>query len=239
VALRIANSGLRIAVAFAVLLMCFALAPSVDADEVLDRVLAVVGGEMITLTDVTAARDLGLIAAGSTPDPIRAILSRLIDRQLILAEVDRYAPSEPAADAVGREVGSVRARFATDQAFHDALMRSGIDERHLRETVRQDLRTEAYLNQRFAVAPWTDEELGAYYRDHQPLFVRDGVVLPFDAVRAQVVQVASADRRRMLVDEWVAGLRRRSDIIDLYIVNAPPAGPARSSTPRVAAQRAR
>jgi len=180
------------------------------ADEVIERVLAVVGGEMITLTDVTAARDLGLIAPGTAPDPIRVILSRLIDRELILAEVDRYAPPEPGAD-------TVRGRLAGDRAFHDALTRSGIDERHLRETLRQDLRIQAYLDQRFVVPPWTEEELGRYYRDHLQTFARGGEVPPFELARAQVVRAATADRRQQRVDEWVAGLRRRGEILDLYL----------------------
>jgi hypothetical protein len=141
-------------------------------------VLAVVGGQLITLTDVTAARDLGLQAADNQSDPVRAILSKLIDRELVLAEVERYAPPEPSADAVDREVDQVRARFSSAEAFDAALVRSGIDEKHLRETLRQDLRIQAYEDQRFA---------------------------------------AAGDRRQSLVAEWTAGLRRRGDIIDLYL----------------------
>jgi hypothetical protein len=127
---------------------------------------------------VTAARDLGLQTADSAADPVRAVLERLIDRELVLAEVDRYAPPEPDAAAVEREVARVRARFAASADFDGALARSGIDEKHLRETLRQDLRAAAYLDQRFASA---------------------------------------GDRRPQLVAEWLAGLRRRADVIDLYV----------------------
>jgi hypothetical protein len=146
--------------------------------ETIDRVLAVVAGQMILLSDVTAARDLGLQTADSAADPVRAVLERLIDRELVLAEVDRYAPPEPDAAAVEREVARVRARFAASADFDGALARSGIDEKHLRETLRQDLRAAAYLDQRFASA---------------------------------------GDRRPQLVAEWLAGLRRRADVIDLYV----------------------
>lgn len=216
--LRVAECGLRtgLRAAFLALLLSVAVpAAVVRGDEVIDRILAVVGGEMITLTDVTAARDLGLIAPSTALDPIRAVLSRLIDRELILAEVDRYAPPEPNADAVDREVTTVRGRFATDRVFRDALRRSGIDEKHLRETVRRDLRIQAYLDQRFVVPPWSDEELGKYYREHLQAFTSAGDV-PFEAVRAQIVQAATSARRRQLVDEWVAGLRLRGDVMDLY-----------------------
>jgi hypothetical protein len=126
------------------------LASGVARAETIDRVLAVVGGQLITQTDVTAAIDLGLQSADGATDPVRAVLSKLIDRELVLAEVDRYAPPEPTAEAVDREVERVRQRFATAAAFDAALARSGIDEKHLRETLRQDLRMRAYLDQRFS-----------------------------------------------------------------------------------------
>lgn len=159
-------------------LMALVLTSALARAEVIDRVLAVVGGQLITLTDVKAARDLGLQSAGNAPDPVRAILSKLIERELVLAEVERYVPPEPSADAVDREVAKVRARFDSPQAFEAALARSGIDVKHLRETLRQDLRIQAYEDRRFA---------------------------------------AAGDRRQALIAEWTAGLRRRGDVIDLYL----------------------
>jgi hypothetical protein len=163
------------------------LTPSASAD-VLDRVLAVVGSEVITLTDVTAARDFGLvIVPANAPDPTRAALTQLIDRALMLAEVDRYAPPEPAADAVSEALRVVRMRFASAEAYDAALARSGIDESRLRDTLRQNLRITAYLNQRF-IAPVVDAPPGA-----------------------------PGDRQRELIDDWLAGLRRRGTIVDLYL----------------------
>jgi hypothetical protein len=146
--------------------------------EVIDRVLAVVSGDLITLSDVTAARDLGLQRADDAADSTRAILSRLIDRELVLAEVERYGPPEPTTEAIDVEVAAVRARFESRSAYTDALLRSGIDEAHLRETLRQDLRIRAYEDQRFANV---------------------------------------GDRRQTLIDDWIASLRRRATISDLYL----------------------
>jgi hypothetical protein len=151
--------------------------------EVIDRVLAVVGGQLITLSDVTAARDLRLVPPEAAGDQIRVVLSKLIDRELVLAEVERYAPPEPTSESVDAEVRRVRMRFESADAFEAALTRSGIDEKHLRETLRQDLRIRAYLDQRFS---------------------------------------AASDRREAALDEWMSGLRRRGDVIDLYL--SPPPG---------------
>lgn len=160
------------------LLIGLAVASAARA-EILDRVLAVVAGRLIMLSDVTAARDLQLVPPGiGEADPVRGVLTKLIDRELVLVEVDRYAPPEPTADAVDREVQRVRARFASQAELDAALARSGLTVQDLRETLRRDLRMRAYLDQRFA---------------------------------------ASGDRRQAVVDEWVAGLRRRGDIMDLYL----------------------
>src|SRR5947207_10013508 len=91
--------------AFLHLCILVLLAVGVSADEIIERVLARVvalgSGDVITQTDVTAARDLGLVEdRGGATESSHEILSRLIDRSLMLAEVDRYAPPEPSADAV-------------------------------------------------------------------------------------------------------------------------------------------
>jgi hypothetical protein len=157
----------------------FFSAASGASGEIIDRVLAVVGGSLITLSDVNAAHDLGLVTPRPSGDPIREVLSQLIDRELQLAEVDRYAPPEPSAVDVDREVQIVRSRFPSPEAFEAVLARSGIDLAHLRETMRENLRIRGYLAQRFSVGE---------------------------------------ERRQQVVDDWVAGLRRRADIIDLYLV---------------------
>jgi hypothetical protein len=167
------------------------------ADEIIDRVLAVVAGNLIMLSDVRAAIELGLVSPGSAPDPVREVLSRLIDRALVLAEVDRYAPPEPGAEAVDLAVQAVRRRFSTPEAFAAALARVGMGDTHLRETLREDLRIRAYL-------------------DHPDAFTRNGRLAPFDDARQDVAQAVVTDRRRALVDEWVAGLRRQAEISDLY-----------------------
>lgn len=167
----------KIVVAIFAALGVFVMSRAAEA-EIIDRVLAVVAGQLITLSDVTAARDLGLQTAEGAADPVREILSKLIDRELIVAEVDRYAPPEPSAEAIDRETARIRMRFPTAEAFAATLERSGTEEKQLREIVRQDLRIRAYLDQRFASAQ---------------------------------------ERRQTLMDDWLTGLRRRGDVVDLYL----------------------
>jgi hypothetical protein len=162
-------------------LACWVVAAvAVRADEVIDRVVAVVAGDIILLSDVRAARELGLVERGDEADPDRDVLTHLIDRALMLAEVDRYAPPYPEEAAVDTAVDEVRARLPTPAAFDRTLARVGLEQTQLRELVRENLRIQSYLGQRF----------------------------PAD----------TPARQRELVAEWLAGLRRRAEIVDLYVL---------------------
>jgi hypothetical protein len=207
--MRVQISDFRFQIgAAAIWLLLSAAAPGA---EVLDRVLAVVSGDLILMSDVRAARTFGFIAvAGEDPDG--QALARLIDRALILAEVERFAPPEPEAAAVDSGVAAVRQRFASQEAFDAALAQAGIEERHLREYVRQDLRMNAYLDQRFTSVPPAEEEIGRYYREHPELYTRDGTLVPFETARPDVVRTLMAQNRNVLVQDWLNGLRRRADL---------------------------
>lgn len=68
---------------------------------------------------------------------------------LILEEVERYQPPEPAPEEIDRRVEAIRQRFAPPDAFQKALASVGMTEAQLRSHIRDDLRSLTYINQRF------------------------------------------------------------------------------------------
>lgn len=118
--------------------------------ELIDRILAVVNGSVITLSDADAARRFGLIQAA--PGDLRAAVERLIDRRLTLVEVERYAPPEPPEARIDEAIAAVRARFVSDAAFTAALAETGMTIESLRRHVRDDLRLRTYEQQRFGIS---------------------------------------------------------------------------------------
>src|SRR5687768_859781 len=186
--MRLQIAGCKLQIGVALIACLLSAAPHA---EVLDRVLAVVAGDLILLSDVRAAREFGFVSVQGADADARA-LAGLIDRALILAEVERFAPPEPDAASVDKGVAAVRGRFASPQALAAALARVGIEERHLREQVRQDLRMAAYLDQRFTTVPPAEEEVGRYYREHPDLYARNGVPVPFETVRTEILQALTA-----------------------------------------------
>ena len=69
----------------------------VASGEIIDRIMAVVLQQPLLLSDVNAALSLQLVqVAPGSADPRVVVLDRLIERTLMLGEVERYQPPEPA-----------------------------------------------------------------------------------------------------------------------------------------------
>ena len=163
--------------------------------QIIDRVLAVVVGEPITLSDVTAAIRLGLVPVpAGAEDRVQVVLTALIERQLELVEVNRYVPPEPSAAQVEAGLAQVRARFDSQAALETAMRETGVSEAQLRARIRDDVRLETYLKQRFGGSYQPgEEEVARYYRSHESDFIRNGVLRP---VRGSPRRSAPAARRR-------------------------------------------
>ena len=123
--------------------------------QILDRVLAMVSGQVILASDVRAFLDLGLHEHGlwEIREPDGAVregvaLSRLIERRLAVDEVNRFRQALPTRESVDRYLETVRARFADEDAFAAVLAAVGLDLEDLRQILRDDIRIEAYVAER-------------------------------------------------------------------------------------------
>ena len=125
------------------------------AQQLLDRVVARVNGVAITLTDVKAAIALGIVERRR-----EAAGDRAADRPAARAG---RGGAVSAAGAAAAAI-AVEAASADDARRRPAAARSmastGIDEARIREIARDNLRIQAYLDQRFGVdVQLTEEEV--------------------------------------------------------------------------------
>ena len=186
--------------------------------EVIDRVLAVVDAQIITLSDARAALKFALVQEDVAIDPLGAVLQRLIDRRLMLAEVDRYAPPEPAPATIEAAIAAIERRFKDALEMEIALNTSAMTREDLRRYVRDTLRLETYLQQRFStfVQP-SEDDITRYYREHAAQFTTDGKLQPLEVAREAVRGAAIREQREVFVRQWVEGLRRRGAVQVLYL----------------------
>ncbi len=204
-------------VAAVIIVLAAAEAVPLRGAEMLDRVIAVVSGTVITLSDARAAMALGLVDTRDARDPIEAAMQWLVDRQLVLDEARRYETGDIDPVLADRTLGEIRQRFPSEGDYRQALVRLGLDESRIRGLVRDTLTVQQYVARRVdTILPATENELREYFGRHPELFVRNNRPLTFeeatDAVRALVDQ----ERRRQAVAVWLERLRRRADVSELY-----------------------
>ena len=154
--------------------------------QTLDRILAVVAGHVITASDVRAFLELGLIeVAGGEGDAERRVLDYLIDRRLVLDEVDRWLVGSPTPPRIEAELDALAARFSEPAAFADLLARVGLSHDDLRQILRDEARRESFLRNRFGAPEFAAR----------------------DAVGRRLAALRDAS-----IEEWVAALDRRAPI---------------------------
>src|SRR5262249_18971887 len=109
----------------------------------------------------------------------------------------------------------VRGRFASDAGWTSALEGCGLSESRFRAWVADDWRIEQYLQQRFdAAAQPTAEERQQHYPSRESEFASPGGrPRPSGAGRDEARRRLTDVRRHTVVEEWIAGLRRRTEIV--------------------------
>ena len=191
------------------------LAPSIQGAQnsvVLDRMLAIVNGEVVTMSDVRAGRQLKLIA-GADAMSDEQLLDALIERRLTVAEVGRYTAAQPASldvEARQRAWESSLPRGVTAAA---ALASVGMRAAALIAWFRDDLRLAAYLDQRFtAAAQPTRQQALAYFEQHAADFAVNGATPEFASVEPEVRRRVATERRAARIKDWVESLKQRAEI---------------------------
>jgi hypothetical protein len=185
-----------------------AVAGPLAGQTLLDRVVARVNGSVILLSDVRAAVAVGLIeAAPDSPDAVE----QMVQRTLLVEEVNRFPPPEPTGEAVDGELARLRARAGG--SLDDVERTTGIQADHVRLLARDRLRIQVYIDQRFGVTvPLTDEQVLQYYRAHPDEFTANGEVVPFERAQGLARERAGLEQRQRTISQWLRDLRSRADV---------------------------
>ena len=147
----------RLAAAFAMLV---ALGVVVPAQTVLDKVLSNVNGEVITQLDVRQARMLKLRLVTAAAESDADVLRGLENRRLALAEVNHVTLPAPAAGDLAARRRDWESTVGAGASLPQLLDRAGLSESGLQSWLRDDVRIQLYLGQRFGGVPEGDRAGG-------------------------------------------------------------------------------
>jgi len=190
------------------LVLAASVASPLPAQTLLDRVVARVNGTVILLSDVRAAALLGLLDA---PPESEDAVEQMVQRSLLVEEVNRFPPPEPTAEAVDAELARLQTRAG---ASGDEVERTtGLTADNVRLLARDRLRVQSYIDQRFGVTvPLTDEQVLQYYRAHPEEFTSNGQLAPFDRAQGLARERAGLEQRQRTIGQWLGDLRARADV---------------------------
>jgi hypothetical protein len=186
-------------------------APAPASRDLVDRVVAVAANQVIMLSDARAFLELRLVDTRGASDPIPPILTTLIERQLVLAEIPANLIAEPSRLEVDRRMAVVAERLGGDEVLASLLPTVGFTRDDLSQVLREDLRVERYLARRFPGARQpTQEELDLWMQEHadaQSASPTPSIEAARDEARRQLTQAL----RQASIDAWVATLVDRGD----------------------------
>jgi len=142
----------------------------------------------------------------------------LVDRQLVLDEVNRYESSDSASVQVDAVFDELRRRLETGTTFDAALARFGFDQEGARRFRAGHRPRPGVPEAAVRVHPARHRRRTERTLRRQPgRFVRDGRQLSFDAARDLVQADLQDERRVVAIDAWLARLRRRAEVNELYL----------------------
>src|SRR5215210_117371 len=100
--------------------------------QIIDRILAVVSGALILQSDAVAAQRLHLVEIPEVPDKVQGALDRLIERRLMLLEVDRYGPPEPSPADIDASVAAVLGKLGPGDTVEAIFRETGYSQEQVR-----------------------------------------------------------------------------------------------------------
>jgi peptidyl-prolyl cis-trans isomerase SurA len=209
--------------AICVLLLLPATVPFALAGEVIDGVVATVNRQPLFQSDweeaicFEAFMQQKPLADVTQADRVKA-LQRLIDRQLLQAQMGDEAFLQPSQDDIDKDAAKLRAQVANggnDVSWQNLLAEYGLTpdtlKNHLRTEVRVMNFVEVRLRPHLHIQP---EEIAAYYTNQllPDLKQNGGKTVALSDVEPRIRELLIQQRMDELLDAWLHNLRQQAEI---------------------------
>lgn len=207
-------------------------AQGISQGQLIDRIVAIVDGEVITLgqlrravalvasdfgAHLAACREPGNATGAAEADAIeQRALDCMIDGLLMFQHVRRFPQFGVRREDVDVEYARVVGTFPSRQAFDEELRRRGLSPGEVHYDLERQLLVDNYIRLRYRdVVDVRSDELRRYYDEVlAPEMERQGAELPpLESVQEEIrliLREAEVNRR---VEDWIADLRRRADLV--------------------------
>ena len=197
--------------------------------ETIDRIVATVIKQPLLMSDVDENLRMEAFLEGRQPTSLspeerKAVLNRLIDRQLLLQQMQAdYSPTE---EEVKQKVALIREQLklaGNDEAWQKALTVWGLSPADVEAFVRTQLQVMRFVDLRLRPTIRVDEQaIEAYYRDSLVPEVRKSGAEPepLPQLRPKIRELLVQQKMDGVLESWLSNLRTQSEV---HITSAPDA----------------
>ena len=181
--------------------------------ELVDRIVAIIDREVVTLSEAEQASEIARARTGAAAAPLVSVVERLIESRLVEREVERFTGEPVSPELVDGALREVRARFSSETAFLEMLARNGLSEEELRATLRRQIGVAEYLERRFRPLTFvTEEQIEVYYRDELLPSLQGRPLPELSEVSESIRRILEERAFNARVEEWIDGLKGRARI---------------------------
>jgi hypothetical protein len=185
-----------------------------------DRIAAVVDGQVLTVSEITQLVEIRFFPrlATSEEDHRREVLDALIAQALRYRDVERFGAQDIPRDTIEARLLQIQQRFASEAEFTAAVTRAELTLDEVRALVKRQLQVEAYIQERFAPLVFISaEDIDQYYRGPWTRQRRERglAVPPLAQVADEIRTAARSARLEEEIGKWTAQLRARANV-DVY-----------------------
>ena len=198
--------------------------------KVIDQILVLVDGDIITRSDLI----WNMALEPKSPNPAGPVSSDLlsleldvtINQRLIAHEAARVPSADLTQDEVNKRQTELIAQFPSEAAFRQRIESVGLTPEKLEELVREMIARERFIDFRFRSFVFvTEQEIQAYYeKELVPKIRAQGAVPPaLDAelpnekrkVRDSITEILKAEKIEQEESRWLKDATQRADIVRL------------------------
>lgn len=200
---------------------------------VLDRVIAVINGDVLLESDVQDEMHFAALQPYSVPPgentQLRAA-QRLVNRTLILQQMNDPQQTikipQPSEQEVQQRIDELRKQIPackryhceTPEGWHDFLASNGFTEEQVDARWRQRLRILQFTEERFRSGIRVSRpEVEAYYQKNLlPQFEKEKVTPPpLDSIVSRIEEILLQEKVNVLLQDWLKTLRDQGNVLVL------------------------
>ena len=206
---RTAKGRIAVLTGTCLLLALFSL-PSGAQAELLDRVVASVNNEVITLSELEQAVNFNVALGGNNGDKLRAeTLEGLINRQLLIQEAYRLKFVEVSDQEIQAEVEKLKNRVGPGKAFAEFLARLDMTEQQLGRILGERLLVEKFIEKKIGLyVRVSRDEAQDYFNNHPAEFRNKS----FQEVQKTITAMLTGRKLEQQTAQYLAELKGKADI---------------------------